>query len=200
MLIHHDTKAGDGLPRGHSILNGALDVSLALKRDGKSVTGHLSKNRNGPCDLTIEFEIGSAELGEDEDGELITAALCRPTDDLFAELSDTRPRSEKGRVFMDALYSIMEETQSDFATVADLKMRLVQSRALSQSDKNGTQRQAFKRLKDELAGQGIVTGHVTQQEPGTCLKPLASRQDRLGDWVARQARHGRYRRDMSRGG
>lgn len=184
VLIHHDTKAGDGLPRGHSILNGALDVALALKRDGNSVMGKLSKNRNGACDLSIEFEIDSAELGEDEDGELVTAALCRPTGDPFAELADSRPRSEKGRLFMDALYSIMEETGEDFATVADLKMRLVQSRALSRSDKNGTQRQAFKRLKDELAGQGILTGHVTLKDPGTCVKPLVSREDCLGDWAA----------------
>ena len=194
VLIHHDTKAGDGLPRGHSILNGALDVSLALKRDGKSVVGHLSKNRNGPCDLTIEFEIDSAELGEDEDGELITAALCRPTDDPFAELAETQPRSAKGRVFMDALYSIMEETGGEFATVADVKMRLVQSQALSRSDKSETQRKAFNRVKDELAGQGFITWRVPPQDPGTCLKPLVSREDCLGDWTAGQAGHERDKR------
>ncbi len=197
VLIHHDTKAGDGLPRGHSILNGALDVSLALKRDGKSVTGHLSKNRNGPCDLTIEFEIDSAELGEDEDGELINAALCRPTDDPFAELAETRPRSEKGRVFMDVLYSIMEKTGGEFAKVADVKMRLVQSQALSRSDKSGTQRKAFNRLKDELAGQGIITGLIPSKDPGTCIKPLVSREDCLGDWMAGQAGHERDKRKMS---
>lgn len=33
-LIHHDTKDGmQGLPRGHSILNGALDMSLHLRRN-----------------------------------------------------------------------------------------------------------------------------------------------------------------------
>lgn len=43
LLIHHDTKDGQqGLPRGHSILNGALDMSLHLKREGGVVTGRLT--------------------------------------------------------------------------------------------------------------------------------------------------------------
>lgn len=199
VLIHHDTKAGDGLPRGHSILNGALDVSIALKRVGKSVTGKLSKNRNGPCDLEIEFEIEGAELGKDEDGEPVTAALCRPTQDPFDDLADNRPRSSKGRAFMDALYSIMDQAQSEFATVADLKMRLVQSQALSRSGEKDTQRKAFNRVKDELAGQGIITWIVPSQDPGTCVKPLVSREDCLGDWSAGQAGHERDKAETSHG-
>ena len=48
VLIHHDTKAADATPRGHSLLNGALDVALHVKRDeGGIIRGHLTKNRNG---------------------------------------------------------------------------------------------------------------------------------------------------------
>jgi len=80
LLVHHDTKDGQqGLPRGHSLLNGALDVSLHLKRgDNGVVRGTLTKNRNGTCDLDIAFHIGIATLGQDEDGEDVKAAVCEP--------------------------------------------------------------------------------------------------------------------------
>lgn len=80
VLIHHDTKDGaQGLPRGHSLLNGALDFSLMLKRgDDDIVRGKLTKNRNGSCDLDIAFRIATETLGEDDDGDEITAARCEP--------------------------------------------------------------------------------------------------------------------------
>lgn len=80
LLVHHDTKDGQqGLPRGHSLLNGALDVSLHLKRGENGVVrGTLTKNRNGSCDLDIAFRIGVATLGQDVDGEDVRAAICEP--------------------------------------------------------------------------------------------------------------------------
>lgn len=55
VMVHHDTKDGQqGLPRGHSLLNGALDVALHIKRDDSGVVrGKLTKNRNGPCDKDL---------------------------------------------------------------------------------------------------------------------------------------------------
>ncbi|WBX84688.1 AAA family ATPase [Sphingosinicella microcystinivorans] len=77
VLIHHGTKAEGSTPRGHSVLNGALDVALQLlppDNDG-IIRGRLSKNRNGPCDLDIAFRVAAEELGHDEDGDAITAAI-----------------------------------------------------------------------------------------------------------------------------
>ncbi|SIN99083.1 AAA family ATPase [Vannielia litorea] len=82
ILVHHDTKDGQqGLPRGHSLLNGALDVSIHLRK-GESgvVTGRLTKNRNGSCDGDLAFRIRGEEIGTDEDGDPITTALCDPCD------------------------------------------------------------------------------------------------------------------------
>jgi hypothetical protein len=79
VLVHHDTKAETGTPRGHSILNGALDVALHVKRDEESsiVRAKLTKNRNGPCDLDIAFSIATEDGGTDEDGDTITLPRCR---------------------------------------------------------------------------------------------------------------------------
>lgn len=78
VLIHHDTKSESGTPRGHSVLNGALDVALHVKRDNEYniIRGRLTKNRNGPCDRDIAFTIATEDFGFDEDGEPLTYPRC----------------------------------------------------------------------------------------------------------------------------
>ncbi|NRP70186.1 Regulatory protein RepA [Ensifer psoraleae] len=108
ILIHHDTKDGQqGLPRGHSLLNGALDVSLHLSRgeDG-IVRAKLTKNRNGSTERDIAFTIGTQALGLDDDGDPITAAVCRELDPGSApERKDHLSPSEKSafRILADLI-------------------------------------------------------------------------------------------------
>ncbi len=78
VLVHHTPKAGD-TPRGHSSLNGAADVVILLERDEASgiVSARLTKNRNGPsAGVEMTFAIESAVIGQDEDGDDISAALA----------------------------------------------------------------------------------------------------------------------------
>ena len=78
ILVHHTPKAGD-TPRGHSSLNGAADVVILLERDEASgiVSARLTKNRNGPsAGVEMTFAIESAVIGQDEDGDDISAALA----------------------------------------------------------------------------------------------------------------------------
>ncbi len=80
ILIHHDTKAATGTPRGHSTLNGALNMALQLtKGEDGIIRGKLSKNRNGPCDLVIAFSTDSVLLAEATYGRKkpITAPMVR---------------------------------------------------------------------------------------------------------------------------
>jgi predicted ATP-dependent serine protease len=91
ILVHHDTKDGSGIGRGHSILNGALDMSLHLSRQDNGtlgvqvarseantiIGGTLSKNRNGSCGTTFSFTITGTEIGVDQDGDIVTAATLR---------------------------------------------------------------------------------------------------------------------------
>lgn len=78
ILIHHIAKHGDGSPRGHSVLNGTLDMSLSLAPRGEDgvVRGAMLKNRNGTTDRTIAFRFVAVELGEDDDGDKITAPMA----------------------------------------------------------------------------------------------------------------------------
>lgn len=93
VLIHHQPKDGGDTPRGHSLLNGALDMSLMLTKDDEKgiCQGRLKKNRNGSCDLNqpVAFRIRSTELGRDEDGDPVTAPIAE-------ELSKRDLAEEKG--------------------------------------------------------------------------------------------------------
>ena len=78
LLVHHIAKQGDGTPRGHSALNGTLDMVLRLeaKDDAGVIRGVLGKNRNGTDQTRIAFRVAVADLGEDEDGDRITAPMA----------------------------------------------------------------------------------------------------------------------------
>jgi len=188
LVVHHDTKAGDGLPRGHSILNGALDVSLALKRDGKIVRGYLSKNRNGPCDLDLAFTIQSRDVGLDEDGDAVTAALCNPLVEADQGDRSVRLKNATQRAFMDALYSMMDCSASEGVATKDLKMRCIASRCLSSSDKPDSQERSFRRVLKELSGQGYLSKSVRFEDGQEAIKPLYSLEQCLGSAKAGQER------------
>lgn len=72
--------AGQGGRRhtaGASLLNGALDVAIHVKRDDFGIIrGRLTKNRNGTCERDIAFRIAIEDGGVDEDGDQITLPRC----------------------------------------------------------------------------------------------------------------------------
>jgi hypothetical protein len=97
LLIHHDTKERTGTPRGHSVLNGALDVAMEVRKADEHgvVRGRLTKNRNGACDRNINFKIGVAVVGVDEDGDDVTAPICEPLPaDTAPMRAETLPQNE----------------------------------------------------------------------------------------------------------
>lgn len=104
IFIHHGTKAEGNTPRGHSLLNGALDFALRLtKSEDGVIRGKLTKNRNGGCDIDIAFRIATRTLGQDEDGDAIMAAFAR-------ELSaDMLPRGPKLNPATAAAFDLLRD-------------------------------------------------------------------------------------------
>ncbi len=153
VLIHHDTKAGDGLPRGHSILNGALDISLALSRDGDMVTAKPSKNRNGTTEITLAFTIRSRVLGEDEDGEPITAAIA-----VEADANGVAWRVPKLPPAAAAAFRMLGELSAEGRPVPEEIWRdaCVNGRDVSQSEKWESRRDSFKRAVRELMTRRLI--------------------------------------------
>jgi len=156
ILIHHDTKAGDGLPRGHSILNGALDMALALTREGDVVTAKPSKNRNGTTETTLAFTIATRPMGKDEDGDTITAAIaCEMDPDDVPRKSDKLPDSAA------AAFAIFRDLAKDGRAVPDAVWReaCVSGKSVSASEDSESRRKAFKRAVEVLSRRGLVAFH-----------------------------------------
>ncbi len=154
VLIHHDTKAGDGLPRGHSLLNGALDVSIHLKREGGIVTGKPSKNRNGTTEDGLAFSIATRVIGEDEDGDAITTAICEE-----ADAKSLPPKGDKLTPSATAALSVLRELGHGTQWVEEDTWRktCVAGRTVSAADDPDSRRRTFKRAVEELGRLGKVT-------------------------------------------
>lgn len=152
VLIHHDTKAEGSTPRGHSRLNGDLDMAIHVKRNGDGIVrGRLTKNRNGSADLAIAFKIGVEELGEDEDGDAVTAAIVE-------ELSGSEAgRPTKLPAAQQAALAILEKLEANGAvTNAQWAKVCSEGSLVSQSENAKSRRDCFSRARRELVNSGLV--------------------------------------------
>lgn len=167
LLIHHDTKAEGKTPRGHSLLNGALDMAMHVSRDEFGVVrGKLTKNRNGSCDRDMAFLIDTRTLGEDEDGDPITAALVDELDG--GEAPKAEKISPSARAALDVLINLEADKAGQSpdspplsgVSETDWRDACVAGRAVSGSEDAESRKRAFRRASRELAGQGrtIIVG------------------------------------------
>jgi hypothetical protein len=158
VLVHHDTKAETGTPRGHSILNGALDVALHVKRDDESgiVRAKLTKNRNGPCDLDIAFSIATEDGGTDEDGDVITLPRCRELSADPMRVKLTPSEAAAARI----LKCILADDASGLIPESRWRDACMVEGALSDSPNKESRGRVFRRVRDALGGQGVIVRFV----------------------------------------
>lgn len=154
LIVHHDTKAGDGKPRGHSSLHGIVDMNLALERstDG-DVTGSPSKNRNGPSHRPmLAYSIRRVAMGADADGDDLSTVICEES-----EASATRPRKSltaKQKAALGILTELLDGRPS--IAVSDWRAGCIASAAVSGAEEENDRRKAFRRIMESLAQEGHV--------------------------------------------
>ena len=79
ITVHHVAKDAGTTPRGHGILNGDLDVIMLIEGEkAEPRIVKLGKNRNGSSDTSFAFAVESEEVGQDEDGDPVTAPIAAP--------------------------------------------------------------------------------------------------------------------------
>ena len=154
LLVHHDSKARDGTPRGHSLLNGALDMAIALEpKDGAGVVrGRLTKNRNGSCEHEMAFRIGVRVLGTDQDGDPITAALA-------VEASDTETAAKPPRLSATeelALQTLRECVSAHGGVPVPEAVWIEQCAGLSSAGTDESRARAGRRMRAGLVKKGLV--------------------------------------------
>lgn len=178
VLIHHDTKAEGSTPRGHSLLNGALDVALHVKKDGEGIIrGKLTKNRNGTCDRDIAFRIATEDGGTDDDGDMITLPRCSEIsggDDLMPRLT----RSEAGA--LDVLETQLRTKQSlgsdkielnpSTIPIDDWRAACWGDNRVYSGDKRNSFNVAFKRACEGLSDKGVIQIVTENEQSKKCAK------------------------------
>jgi hypothetical protein len=117
------------------------------------VRGAIKKNRNGPPNLDIAFRIGSRTVGEDVDGDAITAPICEPCDPLNGEAPVALSGAESAAL---GLLTDMADAEGrvDEATWREAAIGGV---AVSASDDRANRRKAVNRAIQGLARKGLIT-------------------------------------------
>ncbi|RDW14108.1 AAA family ATPase [Paracoccus thiocyanatus] len=150
ILVHHDTKAEGGTPRGHSLLNGALDVAIHVKRDDSGIIrGKLTKNRNGTCERDIAFRIAIEDGGADEHGDPITLPRCEELN--ASEAPATVKLTAAERAVLDVIHIAGGEV-----TEADLRKLCIDGRKVSSSDNPDSRRRVTDRALKGLVQKSAV--------------------------------------------
>lgn len=152
VLVHHDTKAEGSTPRGHSILNGALDMALHVKKDEDGIVrGRLTKNKRGTSDRDITFRIGTVELGTDEDGDAITAPVLEeiPAGGRSDRVRLTGPENA-------AFAKLIELEVNGSVSEDDWRAACVAERKVSGAEDAESRKRAMRRAVQGLARKGMI--------------------------------------------
>lgn len=111
ILIHHCGVNGER-PRGHSSLTGAADAQLAVKmHDDGTVTVTAEHMKDGPFGEVIACRLDVIELGEDEDGDMMTSCVIVEAD-APKKTKPTKELSDDAKLaYGDLIEAVLEHGQ-----------------------------------------------------------------------------------------
>jgi RecA/RadA recombinase len=154
IFIHHGTKADGSTPRGHSVFNAALDVSMHLAKadDQGVIRGTLKKNKRGTTQRDIAFRIRVEDFGSDDDGDPITSAVA---EELTGNDALRRPRMSAQQ---RAALEVLEGLEDDEGTVTLERWAEVASDGfhVSTSPNLKSRQTALRRACKALAELGLI--------------------------------------------
>ena len=163
LFIHHTTKDGNAKTgRGHGSFHGILDLNIIAKREdgSKTVKCSLNKNRNGTDDFQFSFAIDSVDVGEDEDGDTITAPVAHELDK-----ADAGPDIKLSRV-----QQVMLDTLRD--GVGSLRMMPYEEwleAGSMPSLVSNAESSKFRRHKAKVAADDLIKMKRVSNTPGGCI-------------------------------
>jgi hypothetical protein len=113
IIVHHCGHGGDR-PRGHSLLGGALDLQISVKRDAaNNVVAEIDVAKDMESGLIIASRLKQVQIGIDDDGDAVTSCIIEPVDN--AEIvSRTSTRGDKAsldKAFVEAYNHIADNVK-----------------------------------------------------------------------------------------
>jgi AAA domain len=101
VIVHHCGIDGTR-PRGSTALSGAVDAQLSVKRDASdAIIVEVEFQKDGPAGDIIASRLEVVEVGKDEDGEIISSCVIRPTE--IAAPPTQEPKLSKNQQTMYSL-------------------------------------------------------------------------------------------------
>lgn len=112
LVVHHLGKDTTRGARGHSSFTAALDASIEIRRDGDRRSIFISKTKDDKDGDEHFFRLEIVEVGEDEDGDLITSCVVVPDDDAKTATRSKLPKGGNQRIVYDALGELLRESKT----------------------------------------------------------------------------------------
>lgn len=170
VAVHHAAKGGGTTPRGHGVLDGAADVTMRIEvPEDRSAprTVKLGKNRNGSSLDGFAFTIRAETLGEDDDGDRITAPVAEEAAGDAAGASGRRALPPQQRTALGMLADLAaaegQPLPAAWQMPADLRAvpidrwaAVCEARHLSASPEARNRRQIFKKAAEGLRDRAAV--------------------------------------------
>ena len=168
VIIVHHCGVKEHRPRGHTSLTGAVDAQLEVKRDAEGniiVTVEWMKDGEGEGD-TLASRLEQVEVGNDEDGELITSCVV-----LLSEARagvNQRRATGAAKLALDQLVRAVADAgeqppasnhipSGTFRVVPlSLWRRYCYHSTVTDRDNPETQRKAFNRASQKLQELGLI--------------------------------------------
>jgi hypothetical protein len=177
IIVHHCGHGGDR-PRGHSLLMGALDIQIAVKRDAAdNIVATLELSKDGAAGAEIVSRLVPVEVGVDDDGDPVTSCVIEALDvePTRAPKPNSTPRlSKAAQTALRALQKTIDEVGETAPTSNHIpqgartvtldqwrgyayRMGISTSReGTSPADEERAKRKAFQSATDALIAAGAI--------------------------------------------
>ena len=156
--VHHTPAVGDN-PRGHTCLKNSSEIRMLAKKVANRLFSlSLEHLKDGAAGDELLFELESAVVGINEDGEEVTGGLVVET--------PIRPAGESGRPqsMTDRQLRVLQELRKEAATTGkrdfttkEFNELCDRSGVVDIESPGGSQRRLRHSLKMQLANKGLIT-------------------------------------------
>lgn len=167
LLLHHVGKDDSKGPRGHSSLLAAVDSAFEVK-EGELI---VHKARDAKIGEALAFTLRGVQIGEDEDGDAVTAVVAQAADAPSGhKASAPRRLSDGSRLALKVLRALLKDEGTGVAGLdapaGTLAVRVHRWReehrnrfggSNADADATGAERQAWKRALQQLQAASIIT-------------------------------------------
>lgn len=113
LVVHHLGKDTSRGARGHSSFTAALDASIEVRRDGDRRSWVVAKAKDDSDGAEHFFQLEVVEVGQDDDGDLITSCVVVPEESPADVMRRTLPpKSGNQRIIWDAIGELLRESKT----------------------------------------------------------------------------------------